>query len=304
VIEIGKHRTGNGGSYIDLHAQSGVDFSTRIVRNSGADGSLAIANSGTGGISIDNQGAGSLRFRTNGVERMNISSTGGISTSAALTVGTDITVTGGDILDSTGTSHIFLGSTSVSSAVTTTIRGDLRIVGNAIIDSGNTERISLGSTMTLTGLLTNQATYDNTAAGSNVVVTSAGLIRRTSSSVKYKKDIENLEGSIVENAVDNLRPVWYRSINPAGDDKPTWSHIGLIAEEVHEVEPRLVRYRTAVVVEGENGEKVEQQLATPEPEDVDYARLSVILLAELKAQKATIQQLVSRIEELELKLNE
>jgi hypothetical protein len=235
---------------------------------------------------------------------MNVSATGGVSTSGALTVGGDLQVDGGDIRDSGGNIVITLSSTAFSTATVTTIQGDVRINGNGIIDSGGTERVSLGSTMALTGLLTNQATYDNTAAGSNVVVTSAGLIRRTSSSVKYKKDIENLDGSIVENVIDNLRPVWYRSINPTGDDKPTWSHIGLIAEEVHEVEPRLVRYRTAVVVEDENGEKVEQQLATPEPEDVDYARLSVILLAELKAQKATIQQLVSRIEELELKLNE
>jgi hypothetical protein len=213
----------------------------------------------------------------------------------------DLQVDGLDIKDSAGTSHIYLGSTSITSAVTTTIRGDLRIAGNGIIDNGNTERITLGSTVTLTGLLTNQATYDNTAAGSTVVVTSTGLIRRTSSSSKYKKDIENLNYSIVSNAIENLRPVWYRSINPTGDDKASWSHVGLIAEEAHLIEPRIVRYRTAEISVDEEGNRVETQLESPEPEDVDYGRLAVLLLAEVKAQKELIAQLTQRIITLEQK---
>ena len=149
------------------------------------------------------------------------------------------------------------------------------------------------------GTLTSQPTYDNTAAGSAVVVTSAGLVRRTSSSIKYKKDIENLYGSIVDNAILNLRPVWYRTKNPEGDDKSTWSHVGLIAEEVNSVEPRLVKYKTVEVSIGENGERIETQLENPIPEDVDYAKLSVVLLYEVKAQKAKIASLEARIEALE-----
>ena len=153
-----------------------------------------------------------------------------------------------------------------------------------------------------TGTLLSAPTYNNTAAGSTVVVTSTGQIRRTSSSIKYKKDVENLDPTLATNAINNLRPVWYRTKNPEGDDKATWSHIGLIAEEVHEVEPRLVRYRTAEVIDeqkpvldeagdpvlDEEGnptfttERVERELAVPEPEDVDYARLSVLLLAKVK----------------------
>jgi len=141
-----------------------------------------------------------------------------------------------------------------------------------------------------TGLLTSQPTYDNTAAGSAVVVTSSGQIRRTSSSLKYKQDIENLDYTIVVNAVDNLRPVWYRTKTPSGDDKTTWSHVGLIAEEVAEVEPRLVRYRTVEVTEAD-GVRTETALETPEPEDVDYGRLAVLLLAEVKALRARVAAL-------------
>jgi hypothetical protein len=145
------------------------------------------------------------------------------------------------------------------------------------------------------GLLTSQPTYDNTASGSAVVVTSAGLIRRTSSSLKYKKDVETLDYSLVSNAIESLRPVWYRTKTAAGDDKETWSHIGLIAEEVHEVEPRLVRYRTVDVTTDEFGKRVETPLEVPEPEDVDYGRLAVLLLAEVKTMKNEISELRAEI---------
>ena len=167
--------------------------------------------------------------------------------------------------------------------------------GVAALSTDGAERLRIEAT----GTLKSQPTYDNTAAGSAVIVTSAGLIRRTSSSIKYKKDIENLYGSIVDNAILNLRPVWYRTKNPEGDDKSTWSHVGLIAEEVNSVEPRLVKYKTVEVSIGENGERIETQLENPIPEDVDYAKLSVILLSEVKAQKLKIASLEARIEALE-----
>jgi hypothetical protein len=162
--------------------------------------------------------------------------------------------------------------------------------GTAAAGSGQVERLRITST----GTLTSQATYDNTASGSTVVVTSAGLVRRTSSSIKYKKDVETLDAVLASNAVDNLRPVWYRTKNAEGDDKATWSHIGLIAEEVHEVEPRLVRYKTVEVSYDEEGQRVETELATPEPEDVDYARLSVLLLAEVRSLKERIAALEAK----------
>ena len=149
-------------------------------------------------------------------------------------------------------------------------------------------------TVAADGSLTSQPTYDQTAAGSNVVVTSAGLVRRTSSSIKYKKDIEDLDINLTNNAIDNLRPVWYRSKNPTGDDKVEWSQIGLIAEEAALVEPRIVRYKTVQVVE-ENGQRTEIPLETPEPEDIDYGRLAVLLLAEIKNLKSRIIQLESQI---------
>lgn len=179
--------------------------------------------------------------------------------------------------------------------------GYLSIIGQN--DSGAQQnfplQIAWGGETTINTTITSQPTYDNTATGSSVVVTSAGLIRRTSSSIKYKKDVETLDHELSDNAIANLRPVWYRTKNADGDDKAQWSHIGLIAEEVAQVEKRLVRYKTVEVTYDENGSRVETPLATPEPEDVDYARLSVLLLDKAQRMEATIKALEARIAALE-----
>src|SRR5690606_12371907 len=82
--------------------------------------------------------------------------------------------------------------------------------------------------------------YQNTTSTSaNVAITSNYQLVRSSSSIKYKKDVEDLQYSLAEKVLQ-LRPVWYRDKETNIDARPDWSHVGLIAEEVHEIEPRLV----------------------------------------------------------------
>jgi hypothetical protein len=264
---------------------------------------------GSGGgddFRLGTAGTKALTFQTNATERMRIDSTGNVG------IGTDspiskLTVNGNTVSGAFGTGYEIastIGTDANSNAVLDMRRwtgsGTNHGTGKVAVDGtgsmifytdakstdtpATTERLRITST----GTLTSQATYDNTAAGSTVIVTSAGLIRRTSSSLKYKKDVETLEQTIVDNAVNNLRPVWYRTKNADGDDKTTWSHIGLIAEEVDLVEPRLVKYKTVEVTQDENGANVTTELETPVPEDVDYAKLSVILLAKVKQLEARL----------------
>ena len=61
----------------------------------------------------------------------------------------------------------------------------------------------------------------------------------STSSLRYKTDVETLDHAKAD-AVLNLRPVWYRS--KAEADRKDWSWYGLIAEEVAQVEPRLVHW--------------------------------------------------------------
>ena len=72
--------------------------------------------------------------------------------------------------------------------------------------------------------------------------------------------------------IDNLRPVSYKPINEW--DLGPYDLLGFIAEEVAEVEPRLVDYRVL------NEEVV--------PESVTYDRVCVVLVAEVKALRKRI----------------
>ena len=70
----------------------------------------------------------------------------------------------------------------------------------------------------------------------------------------------------------NCRPVWYRSTSPndikeEGATKSTWGWYGFIAEEVAEIEPRLVNYATKDAVVQEDG-----SIKSVERDPADYDR--------------------------------
>jgi hypothetical protein len=121
---------------------------------------------------------------------------------------------------------------------------------------------------------------NTTANAANVQVSANGDMLRSTSSIKYKTDVETLD---IEHAdkVLQLRPVWYRSTSE--HDKPEWSHYGLIAEEVAEIDPRLVSF-----MENEDG--------TVEPEGVQYDRLVPHLISVVQRQRAEIDALTARLD--------
>jgi hypothetical protein len=145
---------------------------------------------------------------------------------------------------------------------------------------------------------TYSATHSNAA---NVYIDSNNALYRSTSSIKYKKDVETLEDSYAD-AVLNLRPVFFRS--KTTEDNPTWSHWGFIAEEVAEIDPRLVFWKTSETVETLNPETGELEttttkLETPEPEGVQYDRVIPHLVNLAQRQNAAIEALTTRIEQLE-----
>jgi len=105
-----------------------------------------------------------------------------------------------------------------------------------------------------------------TASPANAVLNNgsspANELLRSTSSVRYKADITDL-GADWRTIVTALRPITYRSIAPA--DNPALRWFGLIAEEVSEIEPRLVHYTRDA-----KGREI--------PEAVQYERLTVLLL--------------------------
>lgn len=203
-----------------------------------------------------------------------------------------------------------------------------RIVRNAgtngtfQLSNNGTGAISLSAAAGVTiptGPLNNQWAYDNTTvAAANVYLTSSAAFARSTSSGQFKTDVEDLDGEH-RDLIMELRPVWYRSLCEL--DNPEWSYYGLIAEEVAEIDPRLVHWQTTenqyeekrstvtvedIVTDEVTGEKtvesrdveiVEQvrhevELETPRPAGVMYDRIVPHLIAK-------IQELTARLEALE-----
>lgn len=160
-------------------------------------------------------------------------------------------------------------------------------------NNAGTEVLKLGDA----GGLTCLGVYDDTTTETaNVYVSSSGkLARGNTSSIKYKTDVETLEDSYAD-ALLECRPVWYRSLCTA--DNPEHGWWGFIAEEVAEIDPRLVTYKTIEVTHDEDANAIETP-CTPEPESVKYDRFVPHLLNLVKRQKAAIEALEARVTALE-----
>ena len=123
-----------------------------------------------------------------------------------------------------------------------------------------------------------------TANAANVYIASDGRVYRSTSAAKYKTDVTPIDPA-VSNALLDIPAITYRSLGTT--DNPDWTHYGFIAEDVEQVDPRLVSYG---VVEGEE---------EPELEGVQYERFVPHLLLLVKEQKEAIAALEARVAELE-----
>ena len=168
------------------------------------------------------------------------------------------------------------------------------------LDPQNSEALLLGTD----GSLRLQHVYDDTTSNSaNMYIHSDGThqVMRSTSSERYKKDIETLEDKYAD-AVLGLRPVWYKSKCEA--DNPDHSHWGLIAEEVAKVDPRLVTFRYEITTSNNDPDTGETIIKTtkldePQAESVQYDRFVPHLINICKRQEDKITALEARIKALE-----
>jgi hypothetical protein len=117
---------------------------------------------------------------------------------------------------------------------------------------------------------------DTTANAANVFISSsAGTLQRSTSSIKYKTDVEDAELSYSETLIYGSRPVWYRSLSE--NDPSEYSYWGFIAEEVAEIDPRMVHW-------GDDG-----------PEGVQYDRYVVHLVSVIQKQQQRLDALEARL---------
>lgn len=164
--------------------------------------------------------------------------------------------------------------------------------------------------------------HSTTAAAPSCVLQADGWVLRSTSSARYKKDVEPLDGAIAD-SIYSMRPVWYRSTSEA--DPAAWSWLGLIAEEVAAVEPRLAQWaytpedyvpgpervvdeQIGVDSEGQPvyerkvypGDPVLKAGAQKVPDGVQYERIVVPLIACVQAQRRQIEALEMRVAALEV----
>lgn len=143
-------------------------------------------------------------------------------------------------------------------------------------------RIEAGGVVRIPG-----AYSSTTANAANLHVLADGSLVRSTSSEKYKTDVETIQDSYAD-ALLQCRPVWYRST--CANDNPGWGWWGFIAEEVAAVDPRLVQWKTVEVTYDENGSAVRTP-CEPEPEGVQYDRFVPHLLNLIKRQQQAIEDL-------------
>jgi len=225
-----------------------------------------------------------LAFFTGAAERLRIDSAGnvGIGTSSPTNYtpfgyGSSVEVSGG-----TGGSLIVSDSGQANKTVLTnysnTGEGILKTVTNKSLHFATNDG-SPQVTLSTVGNLTVPAMYNNTSGGAaNLGVAPSGEIYRSTSSLKYKRDVENAVHGLAE--VLSLRPVTYKGKNER-DGENIFG--GLIAEEVHAAGlAEFVEY-------AEDGS----------PDALAYGNMVSICVKAIQEQQKLIEALTARIEALE-----
>ena len=182
------------------------------------------------------------------------------------------------------------GAISTSSTLSAT--GGITCGGTFTI---NTNAITSSTDINLTpGSTADRVIFNNlatTSSSANAVFGSSGGLAKSTSSLRYKTDVQSLAELSAEHIVDNLRAVQYKSL--AAGDSPEDVFIGLIAEEVAQVAPNLVAY--ALIPEVSEEEMV--------PDGVAYDRIAVVLLPVVQRQKQQISLLEAEIAQLRERLD-
>ena len=163
--------------------------------------------------------------------------------------------------------------------------GDVLLDGNLeLSDSIDTTTNDLTIKSSGTDCITNTTagevklpSISTTASGANAFLDSgdSNNILRSTSSIKYKKDVRGLEEKDLEKLM-KLKPITYRSKMTHDGSK---RFLGFIAEDVAKIDPRVVNYMKG------------------KPDGVQYDRLTVLLVE-------AIQKLTKKVEKLEEELSE
>jgi hypothetical protein len=258
---------------------SNLQFATKADGVSGAgtermridsSGNVGIGTSSPGGKLEVNQGKLIIKTSDQSLSRLQIANTG--------VSGQTFEIVAGDV----GTGNTGLSFYDVTNSAT---RMRIDSSGNLLV--GTTSNSTYGSAIfclpangeisVVSGALRSRAIYNTTTSNSaNQFIDASGYLYRSTSSLKYKTDVQNATHGLAE--VMALRPVTYKGKND-GD----FVFGGLIAEEVHEAG------LTEFVQYAEDGT----------PDALAYGSMVSLAFKAIQEQQAIITALTARVEALE-----
>ncbi|MCU0462417.1 MAG: tail fiber domain-containing protein [Bacteroidales bacterium] len=269
-MELNSSGTGNRYSYIDFHSDNTyTDYSFRIFRNSGLNGSTDFAHRGTGNLNLITYENSSIAFTTWGAERMRIRGYNGF-------VGINTTYPTFQ-LDVAGSININKGVSGV---------GALFVNGNETIWYDGTT-FSWGFAGSYNVFAGHVSVATTATSGYALYVAGSGWASGSfinGSDIRWKKNINYL-GNVLDK-VSQLKGVSYEWKQNEYPDMhfESGTQIGLIAQDVEQVFPELVKT-------DEKGYK-----------GVDYEKLTVVLLESIKEQQSKIDRLEKEIFEIREKI--
>ena len=311
----------------ELQVNGDSDTQIRVVCSSGGSAGIQFGDTGDvvrGGVNFDATGNNLTLRGYNNTERMRIDSAGrvGIGT---MSPKMDLQTGSSGGLEANNSGEIvlrynmyfdggdkYIQSSNKASSLVMNSSGDVLFYNTNTAStaadsavSGLSERFRITSTGKIRAL---QVYSQTTTTGGAVYVQSDGDLLRFTSSLKYKTDVETIEDARAD-AILNCRPVWYRStcesdITTEGSEKSDWGWYGFIAEEVAEVEPRLVNWATKDAIKQEDGsmESVQRDPADYTAEGVRYENFVPLLVNLVKRQQAAIETLETQNADLSARI--
>ena len=287
VLDTGNVGIGTSSPSGELHIKASSGFAELYVQGaSSTTGMYLFDNNTESGLwKVD---SGYMAFATTNVERMRITSAGQIYNSNAPSADWGMRIFGSSVSGSSYGMEILGGTTSGDISFAVSPRNGsvyyFRVLGNGDIKS--------------------VPVYNNSTSNSaNMYIFSDGSFSRSTSSLRFKTDVETLDNNISE-TIYKMRPIWYRSL--CEKDRRDWSWYGFGAEELAKLEPRLVHWgykKEDYVINEETKEQELKEGAELQADGVQYERITVLLVAEMQKMNNAIQELSAQNQNLKSRLD-
>jgi len=316
--DTGKVKIGNGAT-----AWNSLPYLFAIgtnVQAFDADLSALAANSTSGLWARTGAGTGAARTITGTANEITVTNGGGIAGDPTISLPSSMTLTGKTLTGGTYRG-VSIAANSYSAASKTGHWVDLGISGaRGLVQSYNFTTAAM-QPLDIYGSVVTFPSITTTASAANAFIdsgsTPANSLLRSTSSLRYKRDLEPLHEDIARASLA-MWPKFYRS--KAAADDPAHSFYGHIAEEWAEFDPRFVHWgyqedqledyvaeKPLKELRNRNGEVTRpaspaivrqrpKRGAKKRPDGLQYERINMVQIAGLIAELA---ELKARIAELE-----